>query len=163
MFCQLPVHVAKGLPQDKQRQALQRGLRSRTSFGCGSALRARDPTFRPQNWEAPGRAHSVHPARAPSGRSSFALSGMIGVMPPQRSGWVGKRTASRRGLRRHARLASVATCIHALRDRRYSADCGAERLLDAEVRFERVIRHSAPKTGRHRAGRTPPSTPCRLS
>ena len=46
------------------RQALQRGPKSKTSFGCESALRARDPTFRPQNWAAPGRAHSVHPPGA---------------------------------------------------------------------------------------------------
>ena len=44
--------------------------RAERLFGCEEALRARDPTSRPQNWEAPGRAHSAHPARAPSGRLS---------------------------------------------------------------------------------------------
>ena len=149
-YLQKSVWYLRGLSiAEIARQALQRGLQSRTSFGCGNVLRARDPTFRPQNWEAPGRAHSVHPARVLSGRSSFTLSSVSGLMPPPKE-WVGgQNTASRRELRRQRGL--------------------QKRFLDAEMRFERVIRRSAPKTGRHWAGRTtytrrpPPSTPCRLS
>ena len=68
----------------------------RTDRRCCADARA---TYRPQNWEAPGRAHSAHPARAPSGRSLVTST-------KSRCGWEGK-ISSRRELRRHARLAHV--------------------------------------------------------
>ena len=84
--------------------------------------------------------------------------------------WVGGQSSSRRELRRHARLAYVVACIHALHDRRYCAARERNVFLDARKRFERVIRRPPTKLGGTGQGalctparRPRPSTPCRLS
>ena len=136
--------------------------------GCVALPRLVAGAARPQTGatartaEAPGRAHSVHPARVPSGRSSFTLSSVSCVMPSLKE-WVGgQNTASRRELRPHARLASVATCINALYETGTTARTAQQNVFWMRKCASSVIRRSAPKTGRHRAGRTP-YTPCRLS
>ena len=74
--------------------------------------------------------------------------------PPIDKEWVGGQISSRSELRRHARLAYVVACMHALHDRRCCADARAESLFGCEEALRARDPTSRPQTGRHRAGRT---------
>ena len=66
----------------------------------------------PKNWAAPGRAHSVHPARASSGRSSSTLSESVWRKAPRGvGGWANLRAGVSYGVTRDS-LMSLRAYMH---------------------------------------------------